>query len=175
MAASIHSPTPLSRDAYFAPVTPAPSLPPCRRLALGTAGLGGAWGDVSIDESVRTLHHAWDAGYLLTDTAPAYASAQRVVGEALKQWHGASEPIICTKVGGWFADGSNPHGIETLAAQLDDSERLFGRAPDAVAVHDAERWPRAAAHAALEMLVAQNDRGWIRAVGVGGGGPDLQR
>ena len=57
------------------------------RLVLGTAGLGGAWSPIDPAESVATILRALESGITRLDTAPAYAQAEVLVGEALRQWN----------------------------------------------------------------------------------------
>lgn len=68
------------------------------RLALGLAGLGGAWGPVDEGESVAAILSAFARGVLAIDSAPAYVAAERVLGRALAQWRGP-RPVISTKTG----------------------------------------------------------------------------
>jgi len=60
-------------------------------IAFGAWQLGGDWGAVDDDASIRTLHHAWDHGVNLVDTAYIYGNghSETVIGRALKQWRGA--------------------------------------------------------------------------------------
>ena len=50
---------PLSHEDYFAERPPVAGLPPCRRLGLGCAGLGGCRGERDPQESIEILHSAW--------------------------------------------------------------------------------------------------------------------
>ncbi len=68
------------------------------RLALGLAGLGGAWGPVNVERSLETILHALERGIGAFDTAPSYQVAEKLLGQALNQWSGP-QPIISTKVG----------------------------------------------------------------------------
>src|SRR5580692_8406153 len=78
------------------------------RIALGTWAIGGwMWGGTDEQESIRTIHAAFDQGINLIDTAPIYGQgrSEEIVGEALRQ-HGRRESIlVATKVGlDWTSD-----------------------------------------------------------------------
>ena len=49
------------------------------RLALGLAGLGGAWGPVDQEESLTTILRALELGVKVFDAAPAYGSAEKLL------------------------------------------------------------------------------------------------
>jgi aryl-alcohol dehydrogenase-like predicted oxidoreductase len=59
-------------------------------IAFGAWQLGGDWGPVDDAASIRTLHHAFDRGVNLVDTAFIYGNghSEEVVGKAVKTWHG---------------------------------------------------------------------------------------
>ena len=59
-------------------------------IAFGAWQLGGDWGKVDDDASIRTLHHAWGRGVNLADTAYIYGNghSEEVIGRALKTWCG---------------------------------------------------------------------------------------
>jgi aryl-alcohol dehydrogenase-like predicted oxidoreductase len=59
-------------------------------IAFGAWQLGGDWGAVDDDASIRTLHHAWGRGVNLVDTAYIYGNghSEEVIGRALRQWSG---------------------------------------------------------------------------------------
>ncbi len=67
-------------------------------IAFGAWQLGGDWGTVDDDASIRTLHHAWDRGVNLVDTAYIYGNghSEEVIGRALKSWTG-QKIYIATK------------------------------------------------------------------------------
>lgn len=68
-------------------------------IAFGAWQLGGDWGEVDDDASIRTLHHAWDRGVNLVDTAYIYGNghSEEVIGRALRQWSG-QKIYVATKV-----------------------------------------------------------------------------
>jgi aryl-alcohol dehydrogenase-like predicted oxidoreductase len=59
-------------------------------IAFGAWQLGGDWGTVDDDASIRTLHHAFDRGVNLVDTAYIYGNghSEDVIGRALQGWTG---------------------------------------------------------------------------------------
>jgi aryl-alcohol dehydrogenase-like predicted oxidoreductase len=68
-------------------------------IAFGAWQLGGDWGAIDDAASIRTLHHAWDQGVNLVDTAYIYGKghSETVIGQALKQWQG-HKIYVATKV-----------------------------------------------------------------------------
>ena len=55
-------------------------------IAFGGWQIGGDWGRVDDDDSIRTLHHAFDRGVNFVDTAELYGSghSEDVVGRAVQ-------------------------------------------------------------------------------------------
>jgi aryl-alcohol dehydrogenase-like predicted oxidoreductase len=72
-------------------------------LCLG-AMMFGAWGNPDHDESIRTIHHALDAGINFIDTADVYArgESEEIVGKALKGRR--DDIVLATKVHGTMHD-----------------------------------------------------------------------
>jgi aryl-alcohol dehydrogenase-like predicted oxidoreductase len=68
-------------------------------IAFGGWQLGGTWGQVDDDESVKTLLHAYEQGINFVDTAELYGEgrSESVVGRSLKQWNG-NKIYVATKV-----------------------------------------------------------------------------
>ena len=68
-------------------------------IAFGGWQLGGDWGKVDDDASIRTLHHAFSRGINFVDTAELYGAghSEEVVGRALRQWSG-DRIYVATKV-----------------------------------------------------------------------------
>lgn len=169
---------PLSRDAFFAERS-IPGLRPCKRLGLGTAGLGGVWGKVGAEQSVRALHDAWTAGHLLVDTSPHYAQGQSemVLGNALRDWRG-HDPLLLTKLEGYkpFAPPEYAADWQTsLDKQYRTSrERFHHRRIDGLAMHDPEAGPPEFEEICAGYLDRGKQRGDIGTAGMGGGGPDRQ-
>ncbi|MEN9735445.1 MAG: hypothetical protein RL129_155 [Actinomycetota bacterium] len=59
-------------------------------IAFGGWQLGGTWGEVNDDESVKTLLHAFEKGINFVDTAELYGEgrSESVIGRSLKEWRG---------------------------------------------------------------------------------------
>ena len=68
-------------------------------IAFGGWQIGGDWGRVDDDDSIRTLHHAFDRGVNFVDTAELYGSghSEDVVGRAVQQWTG-TRIYVATKI-----------------------------------------------------------------------------
>ena len=68
-------------------------------IAFGGWQLGGDWGAVDDQASIRTLHHSFDRGINFVDTAELYGAghSEEVIGRALSQWHG-DRIYVATKV-----------------------------------------------------------------------------
>ena len=68
-------------------------------IAFGGWQIGGDWGRVDDDDSIRTLHHAFDRGVNFVDTAELYGSghSEDVVGRAVRQWTG-TRIYVATKI-----------------------------------------------------------------------------
>jgi aryl-alcohol dehydrogenase-like predicted oxidoreductase len=164
---------PLSAAAFESPRAIG-RLPPCRRLAVGTAALGGHYGPVDEAESVRVLHAAWAAGFGLVDTAPHYTAAQAVLARALREWTG-TQPVVLTKLEGYPAyapPGFAADWESSMEKQLAASEALLGpRVIRGVAMHDPEYAAPDYADACHRYLLRQAECGRVAELGLGGGGP----
>ncbi|MDB5657599.1 MAG: aldo/keto reductase [Cypionkella sp.] len=59
-------------------------------IAFGAWQLGGDWGAVDDEASIRTLHRAFECGVNLVDTAYIYGNghSEEVIGRALRRWTG---------------------------------------------------------------------------------------
>jgi len=68
-------------------------------IAFGGWQLGGDWGPVDDQASIRTLLHSFDRGINFVDTAELYGAghSEEVIGQALTQWHG-DRIFVATKV-----------------------------------------------------------------------------
>jgi aryl-alcohol dehydrogenase-like predicted oxidoreductase len=70
-------------------------------IAFGGWQIGGTWGEVDDNESVRTLLYAYEQGINFVDTAELYGGgrSERVIGESLRQWNGSDDKIyVATKI-----------------------------------------------------------------------------
>jgi aryl-alcohol dehydrogenase-like predicted oxidoreductase len=158
---------PLSADDYFAVRPPAPGVRPCRRSALGTARLCTCYQTDQHEKGIETIHTAWRAGFMLVDTAPAYAQAELLLAEALDRWQG-ERPIISTKTK--QNDSRPPIVIEHIRTSQDRLGRI-----DLLAVHDPKiECPADHRKAISEFVADLLATGQIAAAGIGGGGPAAQ-
>lgn len=68
-------------------------------IAFGGWQLGGTWGEVNDDDSVKTLLHAYEKGINFVDTAELYGEgrSESVVGRSLAEWKG-DKVYVATKV-----------------------------------------------------------------------------
>ena len=88
----------------------------------------GAWGNTDVDECVRIVHEALDAGINFVDTADVYSSgeSEEIVGRALK---GKRDGIVlASKVHGDMGPGPNDHGNSRLwiTTEIENSLRRLG-------------------------------------------------
>jgi aryl-alcohol dehydrogenase-like predicted oxidoreductase len=88
----------------------------------------GAWGNTDVDECVRIVHEALDAGINFVDTADVYSSgeSEEIVGRALK---GRRDGIVlASKVHGDMGPGPNEHGNSRLwiTTEIENSLRRLG-------------------------------------------------
>ena len=68
-------------------------------IGFGAWQIGGDWGASTDQDSIRTLHHAFERGINFVDTAQMYGNgrSEAVVGEAVRQWrHG--RVYVATKI-----------------------------------------------------------------------------
>src|SRR5579859_5125718 len=149
------------------------------RLILGTAGLGGVWGKVDPEASVRTVLEALEAGICAIDTAPAYGDAGIRVGEALRQWKGKM-PAISSKVGrlrSYAADkGHYDYSEDGMRRSVDASlKTLDVAALDILFLHDPEAMAPGQADRILATLVGFREQGYAKAIGLGGNCPEWFR
>lgn len=143
------------------------------RVAFGLAGIGGAWGPVDQGIARETLRHALDLGIRAFDAAPAYGTAEKLLGEALAAWRG-ERPVISTKVGRLPA--SDGHEIkfdfsdESMRASLERSLATLGiPRVDLIFLHEPEFVPpseRARVVAAMRQMRADD---LVSRIGIAGG------
>ena len=94
---------------------------------LGTM-MFGAWGNQDVDECVRIIHAALDAGINFVDTADVYSAgeSEEITGKALKGRR--DEVILATKVHGEMGPGPNEKGNSRawIAREVENSLRRLG-------------------------------------------------
>lgn len=68
-------------------------------ISFGGWQLGGQWGAVDDEASIRTLLHAYERGINFVDTAELYGEghSEKVIGESLRRWDG-NRIYVATKV-----------------------------------------------------------------------------
>lgn len=145
------------------------------RCILGTAALGGVWGKVDPNESVRTILSALEQGIVALDTAPAYGDAERFVGEALKVWTGKM-PKISTKAGRLKSYASDvgiydysPQGIERSV--VNSLKTLDINFIDLLFLHEPGEMKENQATGVIRKLEELKHNGYIGSIGVGGNSP----
>jgi aryl-alcohol dehydrogenase-like predicted oxidoreductase len=140
------------------------------RVGLGTWAIGGwMWGGADDDESIKTIHAAFDGGVTLIDTAPVYGfgRSEEVVGRALAEARLRSRVVIATKAGLEWTDGRifrNASRDRILQEVVDSLRRLRTDYIDIYQVH----WPDPLVpiEETAEAMQALLREGKIRAVGV---------
>jgi len=145
------------------------------RYILGTAALGGVYGPVDTEESVRTILRALEKGFTAIDTAPAYGDAEAVVGRVLKEWNGP-KPLISTKVGrlrSYASDvGHYDYSPETMERSVGASLTLLGLPKmDILFLHDPWAIPADTVAAAVEEMQLLKQKGYAERIGIGGNPP----
>src|SRR5687768_12409726 len=70
------------------------------RLSFGGASIGGLFSDVTDEDAIGMVRHAWDIGVRSFDTAPlyGYAASERRMGAALRA-RPRDAFVLSTKVG----------------------------------------------------------------------------
>lgn len=96
-------------------------------LCLGTM-MFGDWGNRDVDDCVRIIHAALDAGINFVDTADVYSQgkSEEIVGRALKGRR--DDVVLATKVHGQMGKGRNRSGNSRLwiTRGVEDSLRRLG-------------------------------------------------
>ncbi|KFC71979.1 aldo/keto reductase [Massilia varians] len=78
-------------------------------IGFGAWAIGGAWGDVSMEDAKAALHAALDGGCTFIDTADVYGDgrSEQIIAEVLAE-RGGDRPFVATKAGRRLA----PHVAE---------------------------------------------------------------
>ncbi|MFN6373771.1 MAG: aldo/keto reductase [Chitinophagia bacterium] len=142
------------------------------RIVLGTAGLAGIWGKVDKMDSIRAIHLALESGIYRFDTAPAYADAESLLGEALSTWNGIT-PLISTKVGKLKGDSPDAllldYSQKGIRKSAEQSMRVLNREVlDLVFLHDPVFMKPEEIEPAIHELLLLKEEGKIRNIGIGG-------
>lgn len=156
---------------------------PVPALGVGAMPLSDPAPDGSVrplEESVALLHHAFDQGLTLVDTADIYAPSaadfghnERVVGEAVRSWSGGRDAlVVVTKIGitrqpgagdddVWGRDGSRDYLLRAAEGSV---ERL-GLVPDVIINHRVNR--EQPYDGTVRGMLAVREAGFAPAVGIG--------
>jgi aryl-alcohol dehydrogenase-like predicted oxidoreductase len=142
-------------------------------LALGLAGVGGAWGPVDAAVGLDTVRLALEKGVEAFDAAPSYGTAERLLGAALSTWRGP-RPVISTKVGRKPArDGLEIKFDYTPASMRSSLERSLEllQVPqvDLLFLHEPEFVPREERARVVATLRQLQADGLARRLGLAGG------
>lgn len=149
------------------------------RVALGTWAIGGwLWGGTDVDDAVRAVHEALDAGITTIDTAAVYGFglSEEIVARALKERRVARDQVvIATKCGMEWDEHANVwrnSRPERIRQEIEDSlRRLQTDYVDLYQVH----WPDPNTPVAetARALAELHQQGKIRAIGVSNYRPPL--
>lgn len=96
-------------------------------VSMGCWAIGGAWGNVSDDESMKALHAAVDSGVNFFDTADVYGDgrSERLVGRLLRERF--EEIYVATKAGRRLSPHvASGYNAENLSAFLERSLQNLG-------------------------------------------------
>lgn len=137
--------------------------------------MGGDWGPVDDEASIRTLLHAFESGINFVDTAEFYGlgHSEEVIGKALRRWDGdkiyvatkvrpvqwpaATEdnPLMRGRYPEWYVRQNVEQSLKRLGVERLDLFQLHGWFPDGITSLD---W--------LEVLNALRQEGKIDRIGV---------
>jgi aryl-alcohol dehydrogenase (NADP+) len=134
--------------------------------ALGALMLGASIGNADVDDSVRLVHRALDAGINLIDTADVYSSgvSETVVGKAIRGRR--DEVVLATKFGRPMSDAPNTGGTSRrwiVRAVEDSLRRLQTDHIDVYQIHRLD--PTTDSEETLSALTDLVRSGKVRAIG----------
>lgn len=144
-------------------------------IGFGGWQIGGSWGKVDDDASVRTLLHAFERGINFVDTAELYGAghSEAVIGRALKEWNGDKiyvatkaqptvwpdpaddGPLFCGRFPEWHLRANVDASLKRLGVERIDLFQLHSWGPTG---HRELDW--------LETLNDLRDEGKIDQIGV---------
>ena len=145
------------------------------RCVLGTAGLGGVWGKIDREESIKAILMALKNGITRIDSAPAYGDAESFVGDALNQWEG-KKPQISTKVGRLKSydatEGFYDYRNDGMERSVENSLKALGiSGVDILFLHEPDRIRQKNVERILEKLIQFKKEGYTKKIGLGGNSP----
>lgn len=107
-------------------------------VGFGAMTIGGAFGPVDDDESMRALHAAIDAGMNFIDTSNAYGEgrSETLIGRFLAQRPDRDDILIFTKGGNNMVTRVRDFTPTYIAACLEGSLERLGREPDLYMLHN---------------------------------------
>lgn len=140
------------------------------RISIGTWAIGGwMWGGTNEQESIKTIHTAFDLGINLIDTAPVYGFgvSEEIVGKAIQQYGNRDRLLIASKVGLEWQDDKvfRNSSSKRIHQEIEDSlKRLKTDYIDIYQIH----WPDPLVPIddTAETMLALLNQGKIRAIGV---------
>ncbi len=129
-------------------------------IGFGSWAIGGSWGEVNDEVSLRALHAAADAGVTLIDTADVYGDgrSERLIGRFLRERAG-ERFVVATKMGRSVPQVAANYTPEAFRGWVDASrERLGVDRLDLVQLHcpPTEVYYRPDLFLALDELVANH-------------------
>jgi aryl-alcohol dehydrogenase-like predicted oxidoreductase len=95
-------------------------------ISFGGWAIGGAWGQVSDEDSMAALHEAIDCGVNFIDTADVYGSgrSERLIARLKKERKNKEEIVVATKAGRRLPRQTiEGYSRENLSAWIEDSLR----------------------------------------------------
>jgi aryl-alcohol dehydrogenase-like predicted oxidoreductase len=144
-------------------------------LALGGAGIGRVYGEVSDDAAIDTVHYAFSRGIDYIDTAAGYGDSERRIGLALEGVPRGSYKLS-TKTGS-HPEHRGDYSWDTTMWSVENSLRLLKTDNiDLLLVHDpSDIEPVFAPRGALEALESLKAQGVVNAIGLGQRRHDFHR
>lgn len=145
------------------------------KVILGTAGLGGVWGDINASESLDTIAAALTRGISALDTAPSYGDAEEIVGVALADWKG-EQPKISTKVGrlkSYRADQAiYDYSSDGMQKSVEQSLKTLGISKiDVLFLHDPAAITPDSVEDVVHQMIGFRELGYADKIGLGGNTP----
>ncbi|MGI9259315.1 MAG: aldo/keto reductase [Gammaproteobacteria bacterium] len=143
-----------------------------RRISLGTAQLGAAYGIAnrggtpSAETANEILTVALDAGIRHIDTAPIYGEAEERIGRFVRECGLGDTFEICTKLSRLDDDSSSPKIEDSVYRSIGASlEKLAVPVLSEVLIHDVELLNRYGREL-IDALLLARERGWLKKIGV---------